>query len=94
MAYINPSMVLSPKASIRELKVVYDGGEVGDGDWKGWSIATFEWDGSPRVGVRWNGRDSNVGNPQYRGVPTWFVLPKPLADQALEAARAERKRVG
>lgn len=92
MAYINPAMATSPKAAIKNLKIVYDGGEQGsaDGEWIGWSIATFDWHGEPSVGARWNGADGNVGNPQSRGVPTWFVLPGPLAEAALKAARARR----
>jgi len=92
MNYINPSMVTSPKASISNLKVVYDGDAqgAGEGEWVGWSIATFDWNGEPSVGARWNGSDGNVGNPQSRGVPTWFVLPGPLAEAALKATRAKR----
>lgn len=33
-----------------------------------------------RIGVRWNGGEGEgVGNPQSRGVATWFILPEPIA---------------
>lgn len=86
MPYMDPRLVISPKASIRNLRVLYDGGEFTDGKpWSGWSLAEFEWDGSPAVGARWNGDERGIGNPQSRGVATWFVLPGPLAMAARSA---------
>ena len=83
MPYIDPRLVISPKASVRNLHVLYDGGEFVEGDPKsGYAIAEFKWEGSPAVGVRWNGDERGVGNPQSRGVATWFVLPPPLAEVA------------
>ena len=83
MPYIDPRLVISPKASIRNLRVLHDGGEFAKGNpWSGWALAEFEWDGSPAVGARWNGDERGVGNPQSRGVATWFVLPDPLAEAA------------
>jgi hypothetical protein len=85
---IDPRTVLSPKASIRNLNVIFDGGSWDDANprWSGWSVATMEWDSSPgAIGVRWNGEvGEGVGNPQSRGLPTWFILPEPLAGIALE----------
>lgn len=92
MAYQDPRTVKSPKAGIRHLNVLYDGGEqVGEGGhgygggWLGWSIAEFEWYEEPVLAIRWNGSSENpdvsgIGNPQSRGVPTWFILPDALAD--------------
>jgi len=85
---IDPRTVLSPKSSVRNLSVVFDGGPWDDANprWSGWSLATLEWDGSPAVGARWNGTiGEGVGNPQSRGLPTWFILPEPLAGIAVEA---------
>lgn len=90
MPYIHPSLVISPKASISKdsVTVVYDGGEVSPGDpWTGWSVAEMEWDGNPAVGMRWNGGGTSIGNPQSRGVPTWFILPDPIAEVVLKAVR-------
>ena len=52
--------------------------------WAGWSLARMLWDGYPAVGVRWNGSSDWVGTPQSRGLPTWFILPDPLAQLALD----------
>jgi hypothetical protein len=84
---IDPKTVLSPKASVRDLNVIFDGGLWDDANprWSGWSLASLTWDGSPAVGVRWNGQvGDGVGNPQSRGLPTWFILPDPLAKDALD----------
>jgi hypothetical protein len=78
MSYIDPTKVLSPKGSIKNLTVIRDGGE------NGWSLAEMEWDGSPVLAMRWNGGSNNgfpsIGNPQSRGIPTWFVLPEEVGD--------------
>ena len=74
MAYIPPSMVLSPKGRIAKLNVIYDGGE------GSWSMAEMEWDESPALGLRWNGEEGSIGNPQSRGLPTWFIVPDELAE--------------
>lgn len=88
MAYIPPSLVTSPKSRIRDLEVVCDAGE------GKWAVAKFKWDGRPVVGVRWNGgsggaKQPEIGNPQSRGIPTWFVLPDELAEPVM-AWLAER----
>lgn len=74
MAYIHPQMVLSPKAGVSNLQVIYDGGE------GQWSAARMNWYSSEVLALRWNGEDGSVGNPQSRGVPTWFVVPDELSD--------------
>jgi len=78
MSYTKPETVLSPKGSIKNLKVIRDGGE------NDWSLAEMEWDGSPVLAMRWNGGSNNgfpsIGNPQSRGIPTWFVLPDEVGD--------------
>lgn len=85
MAYMNPLMVLSPKGRIADLDVLHDSGE------SGFSVAQMTWDGVPgSVGVRWNGSEAEgVGNPQSRGIPTWFILPEPLAIQAIAWAKKQ-----
>lgn len=75
MAYIDPRMVLSPKGRVENLAVIFDGGE------GSYSVARMDWDGEPRLGVRWNGGDGEgLGNPQSRGIATWFILPDTIAD--------------
>ena len=93
MAYFDPNRVQSPKASVGKdsVKVVHNGGESQKDDpWSGWSVAELEWDGHPSVGIRWNGNGNNVGNPQSRGVPTWFILPEIVASVVLEHAQSRK----
>lgn len=86
MSYIKPELVLSPKSSVSELEVIYDGGE------KSWAIAKMKWDEEETIGLRWNGNSkSPVGNPQSRGVPTWFILPKEIADATLNMLKFSKK---
>jgi len=75
MAYIDPKMVLSPKGRVENLGVIFDGGE------HSYSVARMDWDKNPALGVRWNGGEKEgLGNPQSRGIATWFILPKDIAD--------------
>ena len=75
MNYTSPKEVKSPKISISNLEPIIDGGE-----WKH-SVALLDWEKKPRVAMRWNGgkgEDGKIhpGNPQSRGLPTWFVIPE------------------
>jgi hypothetical protein len=78
MSYTKPENVLTPKGSISNLEVLYDGGE------NSWSLASMKWDGVDVLGMRWNGGSNNgtpsVGTPQSRGYPTWFVVPEEVGD--------------
>jgi hypothetical protein len=91
VAYINPNLVTSPKGRVANLTVIYDGGE---GDY---SVATMLWDGKPATGVRWNGGDGamfqGLGNPQSRGIPTWFILPDPIAELISKNPAALRSNI-
>lgn len=74
MIYPNPENVISPKGSVKDVRVVYDTG-VG-----GWSMAKLLWNDQEALGIRWNGHaDNALGNPQSRGIPTWFILPEEVA---------------
>jgi hypothetical protein len=82
--YHDPKTVLSPKALVESVEVIFDQGPVDDS----WSVARLKWYGSPVVGIRWNGDSrSSKGTPQARGNPTWFIVPKELEDAVLNAAR-------
>lgn len=90
MSYITPNMVTSPKARIRDLDVIYDGGE------EGWALAKMKWDDYDVVAMRWNGgsndpRFPGIGNPQSRGVPTWFILPGEVADVIIDMLKLHKK---
>ena len=80
MAYIEPNTVLAPKASVRSVEILHSTGS------GGWSAARVGWEGSERVGIRWNGSDDGpgIGNPQSRGNATWFILPEELERVVLE----------
>jgi hypothetical protein len=86
--YHDPKTVLSPKDRVKSVEVIYDKGPVDHS----WSVAQIEWEGSPVVGIRWNGDSrSHKGLPQARGNPAWFIVPNELADAVLNAAH-ERSR--
>ena len=71
-----PDLVRSPKERIRELRVIYTNRE------ERWSIAEIDWyhrnddEWRWRVGIRWDGEEDELGNPQSSGHPTWFILPE------------------
>ena len=82
--YHDPKTVLSPKDRVKSVEVIYDKGPVD----QSWSVAQIEWDGSPAVGIRWNGDSGNSkGTPQSRGNPAWFIVPEELEEAILEAAK-------
>ncbi len=74
MAYVEPALVLAPKSSVRSVEILYS---TGNG---GWSVARIDWEGTPSVGIRWNGSEHGpgIGNPQSRGNATWFIVPEQL----------------
>jgi hypothetical protein len=94
MSYVKPEKVDSPRASWRLGSVLYDAGE------NGWAAAEGQWDKGGRwedvVALRWNGNsDSEIGNPQSRGLATWFIVPDELGDvvrAAVEDLKGSRRR--
>lgn len=78
-SYIKPSDVQAPKRHWQLFHVLFDGGP-GES-----SLAIGRWDGDPVLAMRWNGTDDKpLGNPQSRGLPTWFVVPEQHVPQVLE----------
>jgi hypothetical protein len=69
--HIPPSDVISPKNHWALIAVVDDGGPGKI------AVALGKWDHAPVLAMRWNGDGAKnpIGNPQSRGLPTWFVLP-------------------
>jgi hypothetical protein len=45
--------------------------------------------------MRWNGSEDNpLGNPQSRGIPTWFIIPKgDYANAIIESLTPEKKQM-
>ena len=81
MSYIDPQTVTSPKHSWVLREVIFNTGD------DGWSVARGEWAGNEAFGIRWNGSsgDSAIGNPQSRGIPTWFILPEEICGAIIQA---------
>lgn len=78
MDYIDPKDVISPQRAISDVRVLVDEGE------DAYALAVLKWEGEDRLGVRWNGGPDNpIGNPQSRGIPTWFLLPEAIADMVM-----------
>ncbi len=92
MSYITPNLVVSPKKWVSNLNVIYDGGE------HSWSLARMTWDGRESIGLRWNGgsddkRFPGIGNPQSRGVPTWFILPDELSEIVVKMVKGKKSLI-
>ena len=86
MSYVKPNEVVSPKARWKLIAVLEDGGR------GGMSYALGEWDGEPRIGVRWNGDSENrIGNPQSRGLPTWTMLAPKLHMSVIQGLPADEQ---
>jgi hypothetical protein len=93
MAYIDPNTVISPKANWSLIKVLRNGEVHGNGDGDA-SLAIGKWDSYDGDGpqsvfaLRWNGSKADatgVGNPQSRGLPTWFVVPSWLNEAIIQS---------
>lgn len=83
--YVRPSDVRSPKRNWSLVHVLFDGGEDAPKNPSPNSLAVGLWDGKPVLAMRWNGGKENpLGNPQSRGLPTWFIVPEQHWRQILE----------
>lgn len=75
MAYVDPTTVLSPRANWNLIEVLRNEGP----DDAALAVGTWTENAKTKrcLASRWNGRGEGqgVGNPQSRGVATWFVLP-------------------
>lgn len=73
-----PEDVVAPKLHWSLIKVLHKGSP------EEHSIAVGKWDNDPCLAIRWNACEWRpVGNPQSRGLPTWFILPDDLVDAVL-----------
>jgi hypothetical protein len=88
MQWIHPKDVHSPKTEWTLKEVLYNGGpEQG-------ALALGLWSGKPVLAMRWNGSDERpVGNPQSRGLPTWFVVPDEYVDAILRNGELHMEQV-
>lgn len=79
--YVSPHDVHSPKDRWN-LIAVLDEATMDD-----CALAIGRWELEARIALRWNGgSDSAIGNPQSRGIPTWFILPEKYRKVVLEGA--------
>ena len=75
-AIIPPSSVTSPRLHWSLITVL-------EADRDGVALAIGRWDNDPCLAMRWNGSAHNpIGNPQSRGLPTWYIIPH-WADDAI-----------
>lgn len=82
--YIKPTDVHSPKRRWSLITVLFDGGEENDTNNSPNSLAIGRWDNKPVLAMRWNGSGENpIGNPQSRGLPTWFIVPEQYCNEIL-----------
>lgn len=47
-----------------------------------WAVVALDWDGEPRLGIRWFW--GSTGTPNARGYATWFVIPPTLVNSILD----------
>lgn len=87
MNYRKPENVVSPKDAIKDVKVIFDGGE-------GFvSVAKIQWKDEEKIGLRWNvamrewddhdkknGKEC-LGMPTSTGHPVWFIVPDDFLDK-------------
>ena len=84
MIYSKPQDVLSPKVAVSNLRVIYNGGA------NSWAAALMDFEQEPSMGLRWNGEGKHPGNPQSRGLPTWFIVPKEITVPLLSSLLLNR----
>jgi hypothetical protein len=88
---MSPFACVFPQRRVKNLEVIWDGGEHVDGDpMSGWSAASMLWDGWAAIGMRWNCGDDNtgIGSPNSSGYPVWFILPETIAQTVLDQLHA------
>ena len=57
-------------------------------------LALGRWDNRPVLAMRWNGhKEFPIGNPQSRGLPTWFIVGEQFNDALIENLRSEDKKI-
>lgn len=77
MGYIKPKEVIY--SDVKVIRVLYDGGSKFNS--RPYSIAIIERHGKQSVAMRWNGSDEKpIGFPSFGKLPTWFIIPKEVAD--------------
>jgi len=88
--YITPDKVTSPRRNWSLIRVL-ETGEQADSNGNHVAVAIGTWRheegeaGNTVLAMRWNGnKDWPIGNPQSRGLPTWFIIPGRLNDALID----------
>jgi len=84
--YVSATKVISPKQHWALISVLEDEGP-GEG-----ALAVGRWDNKPVLAMRWNGdnEDNPIGNPQSRGLPTWFIIPDSYVEAILGTLSSDK----
>ena len=73
MSFTDPNNMTSPQKRWKLHNVLYDSKE------DGWSVTEGMWDDEKVLAIRWNGgKENEIGHPQSRGLPVWFILPSEI----------------
>jgi len=88
VTYIRPSEVHAPRRHWSLVHVLFDGGAATEENRSPSALAIGRWNNEPVLAMRWNGNSENpLGNPQSRGLPTWFIVPEQHWKQILETGQ-------
>lgn len=91
--YITPDKVTSPRQRWTLIRVL-EYGDKEDSHGERVAISIGKWDDEPVLGMRWNGwKDSPIGSPQSRGLPTWFIIPTRLQDAVIKTLSADNQKL-
>ena len=86
LSYIPPDEILSPRRNWTLIEVLVDMGE------DNIALSIGRWDGNKVLAMRWNGTaDRRIGNPQSRGMGTWFVVPDEYREAILKSAQEKNQ---
>ena len=95
MKYYAPELIVNPKDYVKNVEVIFNGGE------KSFSLVKLDWNGSPQLAIRRNvseresedqekidGKKICAGMPSSHGYPVWFVLPQAIFDKNTKVGKA------
>ena len=93
MGYVKANDVRSPKGAWVLIQVLVDNGPSTKDNGQ-WSLAVGDWYGERRLAARWNGHEdtggSPAGNPQSRGIATWFIVPNEFEGPLMAVVPADK----
>lgn len=89
--YVPPEDVTAPRRQWSLIKVLVDT-KLG-----GFALALGKWGDVPVFAMRWNGSKKrsdgrpDIGNPQSRGLATWFIVPEDYNDAVFRTLPSEKQ---